>query len=138
MILEAYRPCSRSSRNWSWLPSNVLERPTNSSLVEALVRWSLMADRHRESTASAIRVTGMPRSRAFTAVHLPVPFWPALSRIFSTRGVPSSSLKYMMSLVISIRKESKTPLFHVAKTSPICLLVKPRPRFMMSYAWSRH
>jgi len=82
--------------------------------------------------ASAIRVTGMPRSRALTAVHLPVPFWPALSRIFSTRAVPSSSLKYMMSRVISIRKESRTPLFHLVKTSPISLLERPRPRFMMS------
>ncbi len=39
----------------------------------------------------------MPRSRALTAVHLPVPFWPAVSRILSTRAVPSSSLKIMMS-----------------------------------------
>ena len=55
-------------------------------------RSSLRALRQREKTASPIRVTGMPRSRALMAVHLPVPFWPALSRIFSTSGVPSLSL----------------------------------------------
>ena len=45
-----------------------------------------------EKTASPMRVTGWPRSRALMAVHLPVPFWPAESRIFSRMGVPSSSL----------------------------------------------
>ena len=34
----------------------------------------------------------MPKSSAVTLVHLPVPFCPAVSRILSTIGVPSSSL----------------------------------------------
>lgn len=108
------------------LGSGPLRRP------DARTRSSLREERQREKTASPMRVTGMPRSRALMAVHLPVPFWPAESRIFSRRGVPSSSLKYRMSRVISTRKESRTPLFHFAKTSPISLLLRPRPRFMMS------
>jgi len=35
-------------------------------------------------------------------VHLPVPFWPAVSRIFSTSGVPSVSLNLRIAAVISI------------------------------------
>lgn len=80
--------------------------------LEALTRSSLMAERHRAKTASPIRVTGIPLSRASMAVHLPVPFWPALSRIFRTMGTPSVSLNLRMSRVISMRKESRTPLFH--------------------------
>lgn len=38
-----------------------------------------------------INVTGIPLSRAEMAVHFPVPFCPAESRIFSTRGDPSVS-----------------------------------------------
>ena len=45
------------------------------------------------------------------AVHFPVPFWPAASRILVTRGSPSSSLYFRMLAVISIRKESNSPLF---------------------------
>ena len=51
---------------------------------EASTRSSFMADRQRAKTASPISVTGMPRSSALMAVHLPVPFWPAVSRILST------------------------------------------------------
>src|SRR6266850_2239995 len=36
-------------------------------------------------------VIGMPRSCELITVHLPVPFWPAVSRILSTSGEPSSS-----------------------------------------------
>ena len=46
--------------------------------LEARVRSSLMAERHRAKTASPMRVTGVPRSRALIAVHFPVPFCPAL------------------------------------------------------------
>jgi hypothetical protein len=38
----------------------------------------------------------------------------------------------MISRVISIRKESKTPLFHFVRTSPISLSCIPSPRFMIS------
>ena len=58
----------------------------------AATRSSLMAERQRAKTASPISVSGMPRSSAAMAVHLPVPFWPAVSRIRSTSGLPSSSL----------------------------------------------
>jgi len=48
-------------------------------------------------------VTGMPRSSAEIAVHLPVPFCPAVSRILSTIGVPSSSFLAKIVAEISIR-----------------------------------
>lgn len=81
-------------------------------ILEARTRSSLMAERHRAKTASPMRVTGMPLSRASMAVHLPVPFWPAWSRILRTIGTPSVSLKRRMSRVIWIRNESRTPSFH--------------------------
>ncbi len=133
MIFDAYRACSRLARNSSLLPVNLLRLGPSSSL-EARVRSSLSELRHLAKTASPMRVTGMPRSRALIAVHFPVPFWPAESRIFSTNGVPSSSLKRRTSRVISMRKESRTPRFHFAKMSPISLSCMPKPRFMMSYA----
>ena len=52
-------------------------------------------------------------------VHLPVPFWPAVSRIFSTIGEPSVSLNARMSRVISMRYESSSVVFHFLKTSCI-------------------
>ena len=119
--------CSRS-------PSNLGVGPLRT--VEAWARSDLSELRQRAKTASPMRVTGMPRSSALMAVHLPVPFWPAESRIFSTRALPSSSLKHITSRVISMRNESRTPLFHLAMTSPISSLDMPRPRFMMSYACS--
>jgi hypothetical protein len=45
-------------------------------------------DRHRAKTISPITVTGIPYSRLATAVHFPVPFCPAESRIFSNRYEP--------------------------------------------------
>lgn len=75
-----------------------------------------------------MRVTGTPLSRAEIAVHFPVPFcdqskwqqhavlpwdtWPAASLIFSTKYSPLSSLNFSISAVISIKKESRSPLFH--------------------------
>jgi len=40
---------------------------------EARIRSSRMAERQRAKTASPIKVTGCPRSRALIAVHFPVP-----------------------------------------------------------------
>ena len=65
---------------------------------------------------SPIRVTGIPLSSAEMAVHFPVPFCPAESLIFSTNGCWSVSLKAMILAVISMRKESSSPLFHSVKT----------------------
>ena len=62
-----------------------------------------MDERYLENTASPIKVRGIPSSRATVAVHLPVPFWPAVSKILSTRYVPSFSLNLSISAVISIR-----------------------------------
>ena len=40
-----------------------------------------LALKQRAKTASPIRVSGTPSFRAEIAVHLPVPFWPAVSRM---------------------------------------------------------
>lgn len=63
-----------------------------------------------------IRVTGVPYSSAEIAVHFPVPFCPALSRILGSKCVPSESLYFKMLAVISIRKESSSVLFQSSKT----------------------
>ena len=42
-------------------------------LLDALPRSSRMEERQRAKTASPIKVTGCPRSRALIAVHFPVP-----------------------------------------------------------------
>lgn len=63
-----------------------------------------------------MRVTGTPYSRAEMAVHLPVPFWPALSLIFGSRCLPSLSRNLRMLAVISMRKESSSVLFHSSNT----------------------
>lgn len=62
-----------------------------------------------------IKVTGVPYSKAEMAVHFPVPFCPALSRILGSRCVPSESLYLKMLAVISIRKESNSVLFQLSK-----------------------
>ena len=63
----------------------------------------VMAEMQRANTASAIVGAGTPMSRALVEVHLPVPFWPAVSRILSTSGAPSSSFCARMSRLISMR-----------------------------------
>ena len=73
------------------------------STFEAATRSSLIEDRNRANTLSPISVSGMPRSSAEIAVHLPVPFCPAVSRILSSVYSPFSSLYARMSRVISIR-----------------------------------
>lgn len=67
------------------------------------------------SSVLPIRVTGVPYSKAEMAVHFPVPFCPALSRILGSRCVPSLSLYLRMLAVISMRKESSSVLFQLSK-----------------------
>ena len=78
-------------------------RWTATSALDQGVPLTLIADRHLENTASPMSVRGTPWSRADVAVHLPVPFCPAVSRIYSTTVSPFSSLYPKMSLVISMR-----------------------------------
>lgn len=54
----------------------------------------------------------MPYSSAEMAVHLPVPFCPALSRILGNSSLPSASRNLRILAVISIRNESSSVLFH--------------------------
>ena len=67
-----------------------LARVGRQRTLAAATRSSFWEDRQRAKTASVMRVSGMPRSVAEATIHLPVPFWPAASRIRSTRGLPLS------------------------------------------------
>ena len=49
--------------------------------LDDYVVTSFCAERQRAKTDSPISVSGTPWSRAAMAVHLPVPFWPAVSRM---------------------------------------------------------
>ena len=82
---------------------------------------------------SATVGAGTPISSAFTLVHLPVPFWPAVSRMTSTSGLPVSGSFCLSTLaVISMRKEFRSPLFHSSKVVPISSGVMPRRPRMRS------
>lgn len=75
-----------------------------------------------------VDVPGTARSNAIWLVHLPVPFWPALSSTRSTSGFPvSSSFALRIIAVISIRYESRSPRFHSAKISAISSAPAPKP-----------
>ena len=65
----------------------------------------------RASTAAAIVGMATPSSSAACVVHLPVPFWPAASRMLSTSGLrpPWSSLTLKILAVISIRNDCSSP-----------------------------
>ena len=104
------------------------------SFFEAAMRSSFIAEMQRAKTASPMSVIGMPNSAESITVHLPVPFWPAVSRIFSTSGSPSLSLKARISRVISMRYESRSPSFHSANTLCISSALMPRLSFMRWYA----
>src|SRR5438105_3666969 len=79
-----------------------LQNVSSQALLAATLS-SFIDERLRAKTASPIRVTGVPVSSALMQVHFPVPFWPAVSRIFSTTGVPSSSFFAKICAVMSIR-----------------------------------
>jgi hypothetical protein len=63
--------CSSLSTKAFLSPLNSVHGPE--ILLAALPRSSRIAERQRENTASPIKVTGCPRSRALIAVHFPVP-----------------------------------------------------------------
>ena len=67
-------------------PSSLRGAAPNS--VSAASRSVFCADRARAATAASITVAGTPRSCASIADQRPVPFWPAVSRIMSTSGLP--------------------------------------------------
>jgi len=71
---------------------------------------------------------GTPSFRASWTVQVPVPFMPAASTITSTSGLPvSASTWRSTSEVISIRKESRSPVFHSAKMSAASAADTPTP-----------
>ena len=89
-------------------------------IFEAATRSSFNALRAAREHGLGDRVAGTPMSSALTLVHLPVPFWPAVSSTTSTKkrvGL-TGSFCCRMSAVISIRNESSLPWFHSAKISP--------------------
>ena len=106
------------------------------SCLAAKTRSSFCAEMQRAKTAAAIDAAGTPMSSAFLAVHLPVPFWPAVSRIESISHLRllAGSLCFRMSAVISMRKESRSPWFHSSKISAISGGVMPRTFFIRKYA----
>ena len=55
-------------------------------IVEALTLSALMVDNALAYTAEVIVGDGAPTCNELTAVHKPVPFCPALSKIISTNG----------------------------------------------------
>ena len=65
---------------------------SNRQSFYASTRSAFIAERQRANTASPMSVSGTPSSSAAMPVHLPVPFWPAVSRMFSTSAEPSLSL----------------------------------------------
>ncbi len=90
----------------------------------------------RANTASAIVGAGTPMSSALVEVHLPVPFWPAVSSTTSTKAFRfvAGSFCFRMSAVISIRKLSSDPVFHSVKISPISDAFSPSRPDISAYA----
>src|ERR1017187_3850312 len=108
-------------------------------IFEAATRSSLIALKQRANTDSAIVGAGTPMSRALTEVHLPVPFWPAVSSTMSTKGFfVIGSFCLRMSAVISIRKLPSAPAFHSEKMAPISGAFRPRRPFIRSEGFLRH
>ncbi len=126
MIFDAYSACRMSSVNCFASPG-LVPKPPDASPVVAL-RWVTDPDSARAKTASAMPVTGTPRSRADLTVQRPVPFCSASSRIRSTSGLPVlASVWRKTCAVISTRKLSRSPEFHSSNTSAISPAVLPRP-----------
>ena len=82
--------------------------------VAALV--AQRAESERAKTASVMPVSGTPSSSASCDVQRPVPFCSAWSTITSTSGLPvSASVLPSTVAVISIRNDSRSPLFQSSK-----------------------
>ncbi len=80
----------------------------------------------RAYTASATSGVGDPVSMEAMTVHLPVPFWPAASRIESSTSSPSSR-NPRMSAVISMRYEASFSSFHSANAACMAAASMARP-----------
>ncbi len=101
-ILDAYSASRMASRNSLRSPEKRAVGPFSTFAASTRSFW--IAEMQRAKTASAMVGAATPSSRAESVVHLPVPFWPALSRITSTIGWPvSGSFRARMSAVIWIR-----------------------------------
>ena len=85
----------------------------------AASRWSAWPDSERAKTASAMPVTGTPRSSALCTVQRPVPFcsaWSARRRRTACRSRRRCGAS--TSAVISIRNESRSPRVPLAEDRP--------------------
>ena len=127
-IFDAYNAIRTSSMNPAW--SFTSQAPFGpGSFPAAAARCTVEDDNPRANTASAIPDTGIPRSNAVCTVQVPVPFIPAASRITSINGPPVAASTWASTCaVISIRNESRSPLFHSPKISPISAGDNPAPR----------
>ena len=91
-----------------------------------LKRVGLMG--HSRGGDVVVSVAKKLQGSADFTVQRPVPFRSASSTISSTRGLPVlASVWRSTSAVISMRKLSRSPLFHSANTSAISGAVLPRP-----------
>ncbi len=97
-------------------PSYFFVGPVNK--LEALTRSSFCEDRIRPLTAARMVGIDIPNSSAFSPIHLPVPFCPALSNITSTKGFPVPLSIFLKTFaVISMRNEDPSALLHAVKIS---------------------
>ena len=87
-----------------------------------------MAERQRAKTDSAIVGAGTPMSSALTEVHLPVPFWPAVSRTMSTKAFFLFGILLLEDVGGDFDEEAveRAGLFHSEKISPISAGLRPR------------
>ena len=104
-------------------------RPSGpSSAALAAARRSGLLEAARANTASAIADAGTPRLSDSCTVQVPVPFMPAASTMTSISGLPvAASTWRSTSAVISIRYESRSPVFHWANTSAASVADNPAP-----------
>ena len=134
-IFDASRAsCTAATRSCG--PGAASRGPLRTSL--AATRSLFMLDSTRAFTAAAIDGTGTPRSSATRAVHIPVPFWPALSSTRSTSQPPSGSGVAKISAVISTRNDSSGPAFQPRKVSARAGASRPPRRASRSYASARN
>lgn len=118
-ILDAYSACSTRSAKAAAvsLPSGAGDGPGR---PRAASRRSAWPDSERAKTASAMPETGTSGSSANCTIQRPVPFCSARSCTMATKGFPvAASVWARASAVISIRYESRRPVFQLRNVSAI-------------------
>ena len=97
-------------------------------ISEHFARSSMAAEIYLASSAAEQHGIAIPASAANCTVHFPVPFDPALSNTLFAKyesSSPSSSFFFKHLAVISIKNDSKSPLFHSFNAMDCFSLSKP-------------